>query len=83
MHKVESFALSSGSKISEPFINELYFPLVEEKYICISRSAKFPSESYDFFDDVTFHINSYLEENGIKLIQIGSLSDQPIYYTKN
>ena len=83
MHKVESFALSSGSKISEPFINQLYFPLVEEKYICISRSAKFPSEKYDFFDDVAFHINPYLEKNNIKLIQIGSANDHPIYYTKN
>jgi hypothetical protein len=83
MHKIESFALSSGSKISKPFINELYFPLVEEKYICISKSSKFPSEHYDFFDDVAFHINPYLEKNNIKLIQIGAASDLPIYYTKN
>ena len=83
MHKIESFALSSGSKISKPFINELYFPIVSEKYICISRTAKFPSESYDFFDDVTFHIHPYLEKHNIKIVQIGVHQDPSIYYSLN
>jgi len=83
MHKTESFALSSGSKISKPFINQLYFPLVEEKYICISKSSKFPSENYGFLDDVAFHINPYLEKNDIKIIQIGTTSESSIYYSKN
>jgi hypothetical protein len=83
MHKAESFALSSGSKISKPFINQLYFPLVEDKYVCISKTSKFPSENYGFFDDVAFHINPYLEKNDIKIIQIGVANDSPIYYSKN
>lgn len=83
MHKLESFALSSGSKISKPFINQCYFPTAFDKYICISRYSKLDSKKYDYFDDVCFHINPLLEKEGIQLIQIGNEKDEPIFYTKN
>lgn len=83
MHKLESFALSAGSKISEPFINQCYFPTTFDKYICVSRYSKLDSKKYDYFDDVCFHINPYLEKEGIQMIQIGNEKDQPIFYTKN
>jgi len=82
MHKLESFALSCGSKISRPSIDECFYPILEKKYICISQNSTSESKSYDYYDDVMFHLKPYLEDNGISVIELGSSSKSPVYYCK-
>jgi hypothetical protein len=82
MHKLESFALSSGSKIEKPFIEQCFFPILEKKFICISQKSESESKKYDFFDDVIFHIKPFLERNGISIVEIGSNKSRPTFYSK-
>jgi len=80
MHKLESFALACGSKISKPSINKHFFPLLSKKFICISQKSLEPSKSYDFFSDVIFHLKPFLDENDIDLIEICEPNAQPLFY---
>jgi len=83
MHKLESFALSCGSKIEKPFIEKNFYPILDKKYICISSLSDNDSKDYDFFNDVIFHIKPYLEENGISILEIGNNQKKPYFYCKN
>jgi hypothetical protein len=71
MHKLESFALSCGSKIHKPFIYKNYFPIIEDKFVCISKDSELKSNQYDFWDDVIFHLFPYFQKHKIKIIEIG------------
>jgi len=82
MHKLESFALSCGSKISRPTIDECFYPILEKKYICISQNSTSASKSYDYYDDVMFHLKPYLDDNKISVIELGSSGKPQIYYSK-
>ena len=83
MHKLESFALSSGSKISKPHIEKCFYPTKNKKFICISSQSESESKSYDFFNDVIFHIKPYLEENNISVYQIGNSDSRKIFYSED
>lgn len=83
MHKLESFALSTGTKISKPFIEKSFYPIVDKKFICVSKESVSNSKSYDFFDDVLFHIHPYLEAEGIKIIEIGKSKLPKAFYSKD
>lgn len=83
MHKLESFALSCGSKIEKPHIEKSFFPVKHKKYICVSRSLLSQSKDYDYFDDVIFHIYPYLQKNNIEIIEIGNSNKSPLFYTNN
>lgn len=78
MHKLESFALSCGSKIHKPFIHKSFFPIVEDKFICISKDSELDSNKYDFWDDVIFHILPSIKENNIKIIEIGKCESKTL-----
>lgn len=82
MHKLESFALSCGSKINKPHIEQFFYPILDKKYICISQSSTYDARSYDYFDDVMFHLKKYLDENGITSLEIGASSKPPVFYSK-
>lgn len=83
MHKLESFALSCGSKISKPHIEKTFYPTLAEKFICVSQHSLSQSEDYDYFDDVVFHIKPYLDKKNIKIFEIGQSKKNPIFYSKN
>lgn len=83
MHKLESFALSVGSKIEKPFIDKNYYPILDEKFICVSQESISNSKNYSNFNDVMFHIKPFLEDNGINVIELGSPDSDSIFYTKN
>ena len=83
MHKLESFALSVGSKIDKPQIETCFYPVVDKQFICISKESSAESKKYDFFDDVIFHIKPYLDKQGISIIEIGKSEDAPVFYTKD
>lgn len=82
MHKLESFALSANAKIDKPHIEKSFFPILEDKFICLSSSSNEPSKSYDHYDDVVFHLKPYLDKEGIDIVQIGSNGDPAIFYSK-
>jgi hypothetical protein len=83
MHKLESFALSCGSKINKPYIEKSFYPIIDKKFICISQESESSSKSYEYFNDVIFHIKPFLDENNIAILEIGSPKNIPLYYTKH
>ena len=83
MHKLESFALSSGSKIHRPYINQAFYPLTSSRFICVSQQSQNQSTAYDYYDDVIFHMKPYLEDNNIDIYEIGSSTEPPLFYCKN
>lgn len=78
MHLLETYALSTGSKISKPFINKKYFPLPVNKYITIQNSSGMNGKCYDYYQEVIDFIHADLEKMGYKIIQIGSKEDKPL-----
>jgi hypothetical protein len=78
MHLIERYATACGVKIGEPFIYEVFFPVNIEKYISFQPFSKYSSKNYDHWDEVINIIISYLNENGIQLVQIGAKNDKSI-----
>lgn len=83
MHKLESFALSCGLKISKPKIQETFYPLVDKKIICVSNHSITPDNEYDYWDDVIFHMKPFLDNAGICIYEIGSSEKDNLFYSKN
>jgi hypothetical protein len=78
MHLLETYALSTGSKIKKPFINKKFFPIPFEKYITIQNSSGMQGKCYDYFQDVVNFIYEDLNKIGYKIVQIGSKDDRPL-----
>lgn len=83
MHKLESFATSCGSKISKPFIEKFFYPILDKKFICVSKNSTEESKSYDYYDDVLYHLKPYLDKNNISILEIGDSDSPPVFYSKN
>ena len=75
MHLLETYALSTGSKIGKPFILKKFFPVGYDKYITVQNSSGMPSKCYDYFQDVIDLLSPILKENGITIVQIGGKDD--------
>jgi hypothetical protein len=78
MHLVETYSLSTGSKIKKPFIHKKFFPLPFEKYITIQNSSGMQGKCYDYFQEVVNFVYEDLEKFGYKIIQIGNKDDKPL-----
>jgi len=78
MHLLETYALSTGSKIKKPFIFKKIFPLPCSKYITIQNSSGMTGKCYDYFQEVVDFLHEKLEKFGYKIIQIGSKDDKPL-----
>lgn len=81
MHLLESYSLSSGLKISNPFLYEKFFPTGDCDYILISNGGgnnNFPAKLYDYWQIVVDLIKPKLEEHNIKIIQIGLDNEIPL-----
>ena len=78
MHLLETYALSTGSKIKKSFINKKFFPVPFEKYITIQNSSGMQGKCYDYFQDVVNFIHEDLNKIGYKIVQIGSKDDRPL-----
>jgi hypothetical protein len=81
MHLLETYALSTGSKIKKPFIIKRFFPVPFEKYITIQNSSGMTGKCYDYFQEVINFIYPKLLEAGITIVQIGSKEDSPLEKT--
>ena len=78
MHLVETYSLSTGSKIRKPFIHKKFFPLPFEKYITIQNSSGMQGKCYDYFQEVINFVYEDLEKAGYKIIQIGTKEDRAL-----
>ena len=78
MHLVETYALNCGLKIDKPYIYEKFFPLDIENFITLHPNSKYGSKCYDYWQDVVDILLPRLEENGIKILQIGMKDDRPL-----
>jgi hypothetical protein len=78
MHLVETYSLSTGSKIKKPFIHKKFFPIPFEKYITIQNSSGMQGKCYDYFQEVLNFVHEDLEKAGYKIIQIGTKEDRPL-----
>ena len=78
MHIVETYALSSGSKISKPFVYTKYAPLPFEDYITIQASGKAQSREYDYWQEVIDSIKPTLDKAGISIVQVGGKEEPAI-----
>jgi hypothetical protein len=78
MHLVETYSLSTGSKIKKPFIHKKFFPIPFEKYITIQNSSGMQGKCYDYFQEVLNFIYEDLEKAGYKIIQIGAKEDKAL-----
>jgi len=83
MHLLETYALSTGSKIGKPFILKKFFPVSHRKYITIQNSSGMPAKCYDYFQEVVNFLLPILQKHGIGIIQIGSKDDAVIGGTEN
>lgn len=81
MHLLETYALSTGSKIKKPYIVKNFFPLPFEKYITIQNSSGMNAKSYDYFQDVVDLLFEKLSKHGYHIVQIGSKEDRPLKNT--
>jgi hypothetical protein len=71
MHILESYALSSGSKIDKPYIYEKIYPLPFDKYIILANFR------YKYYQEVIDIIYPKLKEKGIRIVH---LSNSPINF---
>ena len=79
MHVLESYALQNDLKIDRPSIYENFFPLAIDKFITIDTSnLGTEALSYDHWQLVVDLIHPKLEEQGIKIIQMGDKEDGPL-----
>jgi Glycosyltransferase family 9 (heptosyltransferase) len=81
MHLLETYALSTGSKIKKPFIFKKFYPLPFDKYITIQNSSGMQGKCYDYFQDLIDFIYEDLNKLGYQIIQIGSKDDKPLKNT--
>lgn len=66
MHILESYALSSGAKIDEPYIHGKFYPLPFDKYIVLANFR------YKYFQEVIDIIYPELLKEGIKIVHLSN-----------
>lgn len=72
MNLAEKMALDCGVKISEPYVDKLFFPLKNDKFIIFDTRCKYQFGDYDFFADVYELIKPFTKEKGIEVFQIAN-----------
>lgn len=72
MNLAEKMALDCGVKIGKPYVDKLYFPLKNDKFIIFDTRSKHQYGDYDFFTDVYELIKKYCKQEGIEVFQIAN-----------
>ena len=72
MNLAEKIALDCGVKIGKPYIDKLFLPLKNHKFIIFDTRCKYPDGQYDFYNDVLDLIKAPLEKNKIEIYQIAT-----------
>ena len=77
MHLLETFALSTGTKIDKPYILEKFFPLgLKGDYITFRPFGKMESRKYEYWNEVTNILYPILNANNINIVQLGGPEEQ-------
>lgn len=69
-HLIEEYAKNLGVKISEPVVNDHFFPIIPNKYITLNQ-AGVSAKTYSHYDIVLSLLKPFLDRSGIKVIQMG------------
>jgi len=75
-HLLEEYAKNLGVRISQPVVNDHFFPLIGDQYITIATEDHKPAKHYKHYDVVLTLLKPVLRANKVKVIQIGG--SQPI-----
>jgi hypothetical protein len=78
MRLLDTYATNTGSKIDKPFIYSKYFPLPTGKYITLQAQTPYDSRNYSYWQEVISLIHSYLIENNINIVQVGTKDEKPL-----
>jgi hypothetical protein len=71
-HLVETYAKSTGLRISKPILPDDFYPLgFEEPYIMVVTGTGMPSKNYDYFFEVVSILKPIIK-NKYKIIQCGT-----------
>ena len=70
-HLLEEYAKNLGVKISLPVVKDHFFPLIADKYITLSNDDQVESKHYPYYDMVLNLIEPFLQEEDIKVVQLG------------
>ena len=80
MHLLEAYALQNDLKIDKPFAYEKFFPLAVDNFITIDTSTLGTSSlAYDHWQLVVDLIYPKLEQQGIKIVQLGNKECTPLH----
>lgn len=80
---IQVYSNSCGLKIGQPFLQEEFFPLTEERYITIQGGSGQQAKVYDYFAEVIEMLSSFLSQNKITVIQLGGKDDSVIKGAKS
>jgi hypothetical protein len=69
-----AYSNTCGLKIQRPYIYELFFPFVEEKFITIDTDTN----NYNYWSDVISLILPYLNKKNISIFQLGNPQSAPL-----
>ena len=75
MHLIERYALSTGLKIDNPDISELFYPTACDEYVCFHASSKDNLRDYDYWHEAKELIDPYFKNLNLKTLQIGLEKD--------
>lgn len=70
MHLIENLSLRSGLKIDKPSVEELFFPIVPEKYITI-HTEDHQSKQWDHIQSCIDLLRPILDKENIVIVEIG------------
>lgn len=71
MKLLERYATECGLKIGKQYLIESFYPLPFDKYITLHAGAGMQGKAYPYYHMVINLISSYLENRGIRIVQIG------------
>ncbi len=69
-----AYSNTCGLKIQKPYVYELFFPFVEEKFITIDTDTN----NYNYWGDVIDLIRPYLNKKNISIFQLGNPNSAPL-----
>jgi hypothetical protein len=75
---IETYSRAAGVKIDKPFIYQTPYPLLPEKYIVVYTGSGNANKNYSYWQEVFNFLIKSLEEENIKIIQLGGADDQII-----
>ena len=80
MNLQEAIALNAGAKITKPNLYESFYPLPFDKYIVFQPISK-GSKTYSYWNEALDILSIYLNNYGIKIVQIGQKGEPNFKHT--